>query len=203
MSRATIYSVGINDADYAVNPQVDGKRQMCPYYLTWTGMLKRCYDPKYHAKNPTYTGCTVCDEWLVFSNFKKWMKKQGWRGMQLDKDILVDGNKIYSAKYCRFVSSGVNLLLTDRGNARGGLPIGVYQSKGSSRFMARCRVLGTLTHIGTYDTPEEAHTAYLYSKAEAIRLTVEAEAPIDEIRIALLDRANKMIAGLQEKENEE
>ena len=51
-TRKLVFGVGINDADYAVTEyettEVNGVRKQkfvwgCPYYLTWKGMLRRCY----------------------------------------------------------------------------------------------------------------------------------------------------------------
>ena len=33
-------------------------------------MLVRCYNAKFHERQPQYKGCTVCEEWLNYSNFK-------------------------------------------------------------------------------------------------------------------------------------
>ena len=108
--KRLVYGVGINDADYVVQKwetigYVNGKQKqkliwICPYYSAWKSMLKRCYSSKYQDKRPTYKGCSVSDEWLTFSVFKVWMEKQDWEGKQLDKDLLFEGNKIYSADTC-------------------------------------------------------------------------------------------------------
>jgi hypothetical protein len=108
--RKPIYGIGTNDADYMVDPRIDGKRGRCPIYRVWKSMLERCYSEKRQAKCPTYIGCTVCKEWLTFSNFRRWMVNQDWQGKQLDKDILVKGNKIYSAETCCFVTQAVNMI---------------------------------------------------------------------------------------------
>ena len=75
--------------------------------------------------SPTYKGCSVSEEWLRFSNFKRWMEKQDWDGKQLDKDILFEGNKVYSAETCVFVTSVVNSFTSDSGAKRGEWLIGV------------------------------------------------------------------------------
>lgn len=90
--KKTIYGVGTNDANYLVV----NKGVRCPYYKKWSSMLERCFSKSLHKKHPTYIGCTVCNEWLLFSNFRSWMMKQEWVGMELDKDIISIGNK----KYC-------------------------------------------------------------------------------------------------------
>ena len=83
-------------------------------YSVWTSMLKRCYSDKCQKKQPTYKGCCVCEEWLNYSNFKKWFNDNYYEiegeQMNLDKDILVKGNKIYSPETCVFVPKKINTL---------------------------------------------------------------------------------------------
>ena len=68
--RKLVYGVGINDADYVVNPTVGGRRVICRFYQSWLCMLTRCYSVKSLKSHPEYVGCSVCDEWLAFSAFK-------------------------------------------------------------------------------------------------------------------------------------
>lgn len=108
--KATVCGVGINDSDYVVQKKetikgIDGKRKqrlvwICPYYRAWQSMLVRAYSKSYHKRRPTYIGCSVSEEWKTFSNFKSWMEGQVWEGKQLDKDLLVEGNKVYSEETC-------------------------------------------------------------------------------------------------------
>src|SRR5690606_1832927 len=128
-TRKLVCGVGVNDADYAIQKfetigYVDGKQKQklvwgCPYYRTWANMIERCYSDKTQNKNPTYKGCSVSEEWLTFSVFKNWMEKQDWEGNQLDKDLLFEGNRLYSPETCVFVSPMVNKFIIDRGAARG------------------------------------------------------------------------------------
>lgn len=94
--KVLVCGVGINDATYSVyryKGSAGSQKRIwaCPFYRTWGTMLGRCYSDKFHEQNPTYVGCTVCDEWLTFSKFKAWMETQDWKDKQLDKDILVPG----------------------------------------------------------------------------------------------------------------
>jgi len=41
-------------------------------YETWSHMLTRCYDKKYHEKQSTYIGCSVYSEWHNFQIFAEW-----------------------------------------------------------------------------------------------------------------------------------
>ena len=102
-------------------------------YREWYHMLKRCYDPYYINKELTYKDCYVCDEWLNFQNFAKWYEENYYKcndeKMELDKDILCKGNKIYSPQNCCFVPKRINALFTKRDKNRGIYPIGVYLHK--------------------------------------------------------------------------
>ena len=161
-----IYGAGVNDAGYAVNPKIN---VYCPFYRTWKNMLKRCYCDKDQDRNPTYAECSVSDEWLIFSNFKKWMEKQDWEGKQLDKDILKFGNKTYSSDRCVFVSGAVNSVLVDRRAKRGKFKVGVSWYKRDSNFLATVSIFGRMVYLGRYDTENEAHQAYVTAKAAHIR----------------------------------
>lgn len=114
-----VCGVGINDADYVFQKWetiiVNGKRKQkliweCDFYRTWKSMLARCYSIKTQERQPTYKGCSVSDEWLTFSVFKNWMEKQDWEDKQLDKDLLFEGNKVYSSETCVFVTRMVSTL---------------------------------------------------------------------------------------------
>lgn len=180
MAKKLVCGVGINDADYAVRPRVNGKQVMCPFYQVWGHMLQRCYSEKYQSRQPTYIGCYVCDEWLTFSNFKSWMMMQDWQGKQLDKDLLVNGNKVYSPENCVLVSGITNSFTTDRGAFRGEWPIGVSFHERNGKFEAHCNNPFTkkLEHLGCFSYPEQAHLAWKKRKHElACRL---AELQTDE-----------------------
>ena len=59
---------------------------------------------------------------------------EGW---QLDKDILIKGNKIYSPDTCCFVPSEINNLFVGCNKSRGSLPIGVTFNKRLKRYVAQ------------------------------------------------------------------
>lgn len=106
--RKLIYGVALNDSWYNVNYKSVGVTFSCPYYTRWVAMLRRCYSSSYKAKKTTYRDCSCCDDWLVFSVFRSWMEQQDWEGKELDKDIRVRGNKLYSPTTCLFVSTKDN-----------------------------------------------------------------------------------------------
>lgn len=163
-----IYGVGINDADYVVCPKINGKQEWCPFYRTWLGMLERCYDKNFQTKHLTYVGCTVCNDWLVFSKFRSWMVTQDWQAKDLDKDILSPCGKVYSPATCVFIDHTTNKFTTDCGAARGKFPIGVYFNKIAGKFQARCRNPFTKKqeHLGYFSCQNEAHKAWQQRKHE-------------------------------------
>ena len=202
-SKKLVHGVGINNADYVVQRNetigyVDGKRKrklvwVCPYYLVWENMLMRCYSTKFQERNPTYRGCSVSEEWLTFSAFKIWMEKQDWEDNQLDKDLLFEGNKVYSTETCVFVTRVVNMFTIDRGNDRGEWPVGVNWHKGRNKFMSRCRNPFTkkLEYLGLYACDQEAHNAWQVRKLELARL-LAAEQEDPRVATALINRYLKL-----------
>jgi hypothetical protein len=164
-NRKPIFGVGINDVDMPANITSEkGYKTNDPFYAKWKNMLRRAYDKKYHKKNIRYTDVIVCEEWLYFSNFKKWMLSQEWQGKELDKDIIMPGNKIYSPDRCVFVSQALNKLITSSNNSRGKYPLGVSFDKSKNKFTAKISINGKLRDIGTYLTIYEAQNAYIARK---------------------------------------
>ena len=170
--------VGINDADYVVQKwetigYENGSQKQkliwrCPFYRAWKGMLERCYSAKFQEDNPTYRGCSVAEEWLTFSVFKDWMEKQDWEGNQLDKDLLFEGNKVYSAETCVFVTRMVNTFVCDGGAARGEWLIGVSWCKITEKFVAQCNNPFTKKKekLGYFTCEQQAHNAWKRRKLE-------------------------------------
>lgn len=162
--RKLTHGIGVNDAEYMVQSNMIGKRADCPYYLKWKNMLKRCYSTAYQDKHQAYKGCSVSSEWLVFSSFKRWMIKQNWKGKELDKDLLFQGNKIYSSKNCLFVTQEINKLLISRKKSKGKYRQGVCFDKAKERFKAQLSIGGKVINIGFFDSELDASTEYKKAK---------------------------------------
>lgn len=162
--RTSIHGVGINDADYLVKSY----GETCPVYNRWVQVLDRCYGIKKQANHPTYVGCTIDPEWLLFSNFKKWMESQDWHNKQIDKDILIPGNKHYSPDTCVFVDQLTNSFITEVKSDIGEWPTGVYFNKARKKFRASCRnpIDKTREHLGYFADPHEAYLAWRKRKHE-------------------------------------
>lgn len=143
-----LYGVGSNDADYNVARHMGGKQDLCPFYLRWKDMLRRCYDEDFHARQSSYADCSVCEEWHDFMTFRGWMDSQEWKSKDLDKDLKGCG-KIYSPETCLFIPKWLNLLLMSRANT------GVRLCK-SGNYQARARYMGKNKTLGTFSSEEEA-----------------------------------------------
>ena len=159
-----VHGVGFNDKTRPVF--VDGKK--VKEYKLWQDMLKRCFSEKYQTRRPTYKGCNVSDNFLNYSFFYDWCQEQiGFgkvdekgRSWCLDKDLLFVDNKTYSETACVFVPNEINVFFTDRGNARGEYPVGVYFDKANGKFVAQCTVNGKRQYLGYFNTPQEAFAVY-------------------------------------------
>lgn len=163
-----VHGFGINDAEYNVYQYDENHKVIwrCPFYVRWYSILERCYSKAYQDKHPTYIGCSIFESWLSFSNFKAWMETQDWENKDIDKDLLVEGNKIYSPDTCVFVSQRTNKFILERKSLRGDFPIGVSFHSLTGKFQASCKsvVTGKKQHLKLFNTAEEAFEAWLSFK---------------------------------------
>ena len=163
-----IQSVAINDTE------VNTKKERS--YRVWHNLLDRTLNEKVKKQTPTYSDVSICDEWLVYSNFKQWFDNpvNGYiEGYELDKDILIKGNKVYSPDTCCFVPHEINSLLINRRRFRGKYPVGVSRNN-SGTYKATLAVRGARIIIGTFDTEVDAFNAYKRAK-EAILKSIAEE----------------------------
>lgn len=140
-------------------------------YSCWYSMFVRCYDEKIHQKYPTYIGCSVDSAWDDFQDFADWFVERNLYGKryELDKDILIPNNKIYSPKTCCLVPHAINSLITESSSTRGDLPIGVSLFKRDGRYISSLSVNGTSKTLGFFDCPNEAHQAYVAAKERHVK----------------------------------
>lgn len=135
--------------------KVDSSNKM---YKSWSGMLNRVYSK---TDITTYKGCSVADDWLHLSTFSDWFDKQvvqeNW---QLDKDLLVEGNKVYSENTCIFLPREINTFLTDRYNFRGEWPVGVTYHERLGKWEASCTFDSKRNYLGVFTEPTSAFNAY-------------------------------------------
>jgi hypothetical protein len=152
-------------------------------------MLQRGHSENFKVKRQTYRDCTVCEEWHLFSTFRKWMEIQDYEGKELDKDLLFPQNKIYNPEACVFVSAMVNSFMLERGASRGKYKIGVIWDKSTGKFMAQCRnpFIGKGDTVGRFLTEQDAHEAWLARKLE-YAYALAAIQTDERVAKALIDR---------------
>ena len=152
----SVFGVGLLGTKY---PSTINGRNTKEYEI-WCSMLKRCYNDTYQKKNPTYIGCKVSDKFKSYEYFYEWCHKQigfGNEGWQLDKDLLIKGNKIYSENTCVFIPREINSLLVKSAASRGEYLIGVCWCKRDKAFIARVRKnKGRSEYLGLFNTEIEA-----------------------------------------------
>ena len=162
----------------------EGNKVVKRSYKVWEEILKRCY--AYSEQNPTYKDCTICDEWLCYANFEKWYNENYYEipneKMQLDKDILIKGNKIYSPQTCVFVPHRINTLFTKRNAKRGECPIGVTFSRKNNKYEPQ--VQGR-KWLGYFDNPNDAFL--IYKKEKELRIKEVADEYKNQIPQKLYD----------------
>lgn len=155
-------------------------------YELWRGMIRRCYSQEHLFKAPTYLGCTVSENFLRFQYFAEWCNNQigfGNEGWHLDKDILTKGKREYSENNCVFIPQKLNTVLLDRKRGRGDYPLGVTTNR-QGKFVARMSCgIGKNIHLGVYDTPEAAFSAYKREKERHVKSLVETYKDSIDIRV--------------------
>lgn len=143
------------------------KEKTPPEYYTWKNMFKRCYSPTYQLTKPSYKGCIVCKDWWDYNSFITWYYENKIESFELDKDILIKGNKIYGPETCCFVPREINILFAKSNTLRGILPIGVRLVK--NKYRAFIYQNNKFLHLGYYNTSQEAFNAYKLAKENHIK----------------------------------
>lgn len=167
--RPSVYGVGYIGCG-RFKATINGKSSQ--KYQIWNGMLERAYSTRFAVNYPTYDGVTVCEEWHNLQNFAEWCDKQPnscEKGFDLDKDLLVPGNKEYGPKTCSFLPPAINSLL--RSNLNKSPTPGVHR-RGCS-FRAQIGIEGKIIFLGRYSTREEATSAYREAKQDSVRKMAE------------------------------
>ena len=187
--RSLCYGVGINDV-------------MIPYFTktrtwkTWSGIIRRTdnRDPKWineHSKK-SYLGCTLDLRWYKLSVFKEWIEQwDDFENKEVDKDILIPGNKHYGPDTCLMVRPSVNSWF--KPTVKGDLPRGVCLNSGWKRGVSRnpyraqiTPIGGKRTGLGYYATVEEASAAFEKARREQIKVLIETETDI-KVKNAMLN----------------
>lgn len=166
----------------------DGKWRNTKEGQLWFNMNIRCYNEKHLITNPSYRGCYMSENFKDFQFFARWCQdKIGFnlQNYQLDKDLLVFGNKEYGEEFCVFIPRQINTFLNDCKRAQGAFPTGVYFNQQHEKFHVRVRTPDNgQRHVGYYDNVEEAVESYKKAKKEvAIKLANMLECSNTELPV--------------------
>ena len=169
----SVFGVGILGTKYP--SRVNGV--LTKEYGLWNNMLKRCYSDALKKKNPTYKDCVVSENFKSYEYFYEWCNEQigfGIEGFELDKDLLIKGNKVYGEDSCVFLHKDINSLLTKSTASRGEYLIGVYWCNTSKFFKAQVgKSKGKREHLGYFKTELEAFNAYKTAKESFVKEQAE------------------------------
>lgn len=138
------------------------KKKMTKEYGVWRGMLRRCYSLESYSKNPSYIGCSVDKRWYNFQVFARWFDDNYVEGFELDKDLLIDGNKLYSEDTCVFIPSCLNAFLSSKQSTNTSGYTGVSWHKRDRKWSVQINDIDThkLLHLGYFDDPVKASQIY-------------------------------------------
>ena len=163
---ALVYGVGYNDRKYPTRIGGIGTEQ----YAVWRMLLTRCFNHKYKEKYQSYGDCTISSNFLNYSFFYEWYNEniiQCESKPQLDKDLLLKGNKAYSEDLCLLIPTEINNTLIRREADRGEYPIGVTKTKYG--FVSQVRVNNKNRYLGTFSNPYDAFICYKHEKEKIIK----------------------------------
>lgn len=174
------------------NQIAKGKAKATRESSLWWSMVQRCTPGNpMQNKSPTYSGCTVSDNFKDFQYFANWCnnqigfldKDEAGRFFEIDKDLL-STTKIYSEDTCCFVPKEINSFFAKNKKNRGEYLVGVGWHTPSKRFRARCGGV----ELGKFETEMEAYLTYKQCKeALAKQLALKYNARLDPRVIDVLN----------------
>ena len=105
--KPSVYGIGYLDG-VRIQPRVTEQRRI---YDLWANMLKRAYG----GYDKSYADVTVDKPWHsfkvflnTFSDIPNYEAFLAGEDVHLDKDLRIDGNRVYSLSACQFVPAKVN-----------------------------------------------------------------------------------------------
>jgi hypothetical protein len=136
----------------------------------WYGIKERC-----NPASKRYNNCTLGKEWEKFENFEKWYYENYYsieEPLEVDKDLLVKGNRMYSPDTCLLLPRFINTLIT-KTRSYSLLPIGVkYNMGGKFKYVSTIKV-AYQTHTKRSNYITECFDFYKEMKEKEVKMTAE------------------------------
>ena len=153
-------------------------------YYVWASMLKRVGATKgadeKSKRNYQDRGIDVCDEWLIFENFRDWALSHGYKeGLQIDRR---DNDKGYCPENCRWVSpkeNANNRRCTTR--LEDGTPLAIFCSKVGIQTCENGKVTKQYSRI--QDMYSKHHSAHPELVEAANRTILEMRQCLELLRL--------------------
>lgn len=183
---------------------IDGTRTNCITRAgqVWSKINVRC-KPNGEVQNRanTYVGCE--NGFQNFQVFAEWataepnyLTREGndkyW---QLDKDILVKGNKAYSEQTCCFVPTWLNTTFSTR--QKGDSLLGVSIINRKNKYYATCKERGQKISLGVFYEEVDAHRAWQLKKYEILCNHAKFDGFPTKLKDAILNRAEMILSDFQ------
>ena len=167
--KPSVFGVGVIGNKYPINENGN----INYIYKVWNNILNRCYNEKARLKYKAYSDCSTSDNFKCYEYFYEWFVSQKGcdERFEIDKDLLVKGNRIYSENTCILLPKEINLALSVKKSQRGQYLIGVRKS--DKKFLAGCCTGTGERRLGTYNTEIEAFNAYKQAKENYLKQLAE------------------------------
>lgn len=165
--RGMLFDVGYAPyGKYAITENGDRTKE----YAHFHSMFNRVFGKSALKHRETYRDCNIDEHFHNFQVFAEWCNKQvgfsedGW---QLDKDILIKGNRTYSPMACVFVPNAINCIFA-AGTKNDTLPKGVYWKPKRACYVSAVSVDNKFKHLGYFNTIDDAKAAYDKAKIDEV-----------------------------------
>lgn len=157
--------------------KIDQKTYFTKSGLVWRNMLARTRTGSAaQIDHPSYIGCSISKNFKDFQFFTEWHINQigfDQENYHIDKDILFEGNKLYSENTCVLIPAELNTFFNSHKMGRGLYPQGVSYHSQSNKYLARINISGRNKNLGSFKTPEEAFEIYKIAKELEVKRWVE------------------------------
>ena len=166
-TNATPIEDYISDSDGIMKPRIK-----CKSFRQWNDMIIRATNEDFKNRSHTYKDCSISENFKDFNYFHNWCLQQtGYNknGYELDKDILIKGNKEYSENHCCFVPKEINMQFVKSNTIRGDCPIGVTRVKSTGRYITQIKRKRLGKYYSISGTIEEAFLKYKKVKEDYIK----------------------------------